>query len=249
MARIDEIAPDIFRISIYVPDFGMQFNQFLIRDEEPLLFATGFRMFFPEMQEAVAKIIKPSELRWIGFSHFESDECGALNQWLKIAPHSEAVTGFVSGMVNINDFADRPAHLLQNGEVLTIGQKKLRYISTPHVPHGWDAGLFFEENDRTLLTSDLFHHNGDTAPLSKESLAERARETLLEFEEGPLAGYVPYNQKTDRILQNLGELEPRTLAVMHGSSFSGNGKQEMQNLREVWKSVMEETKDQTRFGN
>lgn len=249
MAKIDEIAPNVYRISIYVPDFGMQFNQFLLKDEEPLLFATGFKAFFPEMQEAVARLIVPSELRWIGFSHFESDECGALNQWLEIAPHSQAVTGFVNGMVNINDFAERPAHVLQHGEVLSIGNKNLRYISTPHVPHGWDAGLFFEESDRTLLTSDLFHHNGDTEPLTTESLAERARGALLEFEQGPLAGYVPYNHKTDKILQNLSELEPDTLAIMHGSSFYGNGKNEILNLREVWKDVMEGSNDQSHFNS
>lgn len=240
MARIDEIAPDVFRISIYVPDIDMQFNQFLIRDKEPLLFATGLKAFFPEMQEAVKQLMDPSHLRWIGFSHFESDECGSLNNWLELAPQSQAVTGFIGGMVNINDFAIRPAHILENGQVLNIGSKKLRYLSTPHVPHGWDAGLFYEENDRTLLTSDLFHHDGNVEPITRQSLAERTRESLIGFEQSPLAGYIPYSSKTDRILHDLADLRPNTLAVMHGSSFSGDGKKAIEDLREVWKSVLSE---------
>ncbi|MGO4886272.1 hypothetical protein ACJ2A9_00810 [Anaerobacillus sp. MEB173] len=239
MARIDEIAPDIFRISIFVPEANMQFNQFLIRDEEPLLFTTGLKTFFPEMKEAVTRLIDPTKLRWVGFSHFESDECGSLNNWLELAPQSQAVTGFVGGMVNINDFALRPARILQNNEVFSIGKKRLRYISTPHVPHGWDAGLFFEERDKTLLTSDLFHHNGNVEPLTKTSLAERTRETLIGFEQSPLAGYIPYNSKTDKILSNLADLCPKTLATMHGSSFSGDGKKAIEELRVVWKEVLE----------
>jgi flavorubredoxin len=240
MARIDEIAPEIFRISIFVPQAGMQFNQFLIKDDEPLLFTTGLKGFFPEMQEAVSRLIDPTQLRWIGFSHFESDECGSLNQWLEAAPRSEAVTGFVGGMVSINDFALRPARMLQHNEALRIGKKQLRYISTPHVPHGWDAGLFYEETDRTLLTSDLFHHNGDVEPLTQSSLTDRCRDTLIGFEQGPLAGYIPYNSKTDRILHGLAELQPKTLAIMHGSSFSGDGKQAIEELAVVWREVLGE---------
>ena len=240
MARIDEIAPEIFRISIFVPDANMQFNQFLIRDEEPLLFTTGLKAFFPLMREAVTKLIDPTQLRWIGFSHFESDECGSLNEWLELAPQSEAITGFVGGMVNINDFASRPARILQNHELLSIGKKQLRYISTPHVPHGWDAGLFYEESDRTLLTSDLFHHNGNVEPLTVESLAERSAETLRGLEQGPLAGYIPYSAMTERILRELAELQPQTLATMHGSSFSGDGKKAIEDLAVVWKEVLGE---------
>jgi flavorubredoxin len=240
MARIDEIAPDIFRISIFVPQIDMQFNQFLIRDDEPLLFTTGLKSFFPEMRESVARLIDPTQLRWIGFSHFESDECGSLNQWLELAPQSEAVTGFVGAMVNLNDFALRPSRILQNNEVLNTGKKRFRYINTPHVPHGWDAGLFYEESDQTLLTSDLFHHNGDVEPLTKESLTDRCRESLKYFEQGPLASYIPYSPKTDRILRSLAELCPKTLATMHGSSFSGDGKKAIEELADVWKDVLGE---------
>lgn len=141
MTRIDEIAPDIFRISVFVPQADMQFNQFLVRDEEPLLYHTGRKGLFPEIREAVARLIDPTQLRWIGFSHFESDECGSLNQWLEIAPHAQAVTGLVGAMVNVNDFALRPARSLQDNEVFITGKKRFRYIRTPHVPHGWDAGL------------------------------------------------------------------------------------------------------------
>lgn len=238
MARIDEIAPDVFRISIYASQQEMQYNQFLIRDEEPLLFTTGLNAFFPEMKEAVERLIKPTDLRWIGFSHFESDECGSLNKWLELAPQSEAITGIVGALVNINDFALRPARILQNHEVFKTGKKQFRYISTPHVPHGWDAGLFFEETDHTLLTSDLFHHNGDVVPLTKESLADRCRETLIEFQQSPFANYIPYNDKTGQILTDLAELRPVTLAIMHGSSFYGDGKKAIEELAEVWKEVL-----------
>ncbi|HWB09896.1 MAG TPA: hypothetical protein VG826_11750 [Pirellulales bacterium] len=141
---VTEIAPDVFRFCLYAPEIDLQFNFFLIRDDEPLLFTTGYRSSFPLLREAVARVIDPSRIRWIGFSHFESDECGALNYWLDAAPHAEPVCSLVSAMVNMNDFAARPAKGMQDGEVLDTGKYRIRFCSTAQLPHGWDAGLMFE---------------------------------------------------------------------------------------------------------
>ena len=135
--RVDEIAPDIFRLSLFVPEMNIQFNQFLVRDEEPLLFHTGMRQIFPEVREAVAQVIDPATLRWIGFSHFEADECGALNHWLDTAPQASPLCGFVGANVSVNDFADRPARTMNDDEVLSTGRYRFRFLATPHVPHCW----------------------------------------------------------------------------------------------------------------
>ncbi|WP_308639543.1 oxygen-binding di-iron domain-containing protein [Paenibacillus silvisoli] len=238
MAQIDEIAPEVYRISIYVPQIDMQFNHFLIRDDEPLLYHAGLRAMFPEMKEAVSRLLDPSLLRWIGFSHFESDECGALNEWLTAAPNATAVTGLVGALVNVNDFALRPAKALQEGDILTTGSKRFRHIRTPHVPHGWDAGLLFEETGKTLFTSDLFHQNGDVEALTEASLADRCRDLLRGMNQGPLADYIPYSTGTERILNNLAALGPATLATMHGSSFRGDGRKAIQELGEIWKEEL-----------
>ncbi|HEX8772612.1 MAG TPA: hypothetical protein VF735_03335 [Pyrinomonadaceae bacterium] len=166
-SAVAEIAPDVYRISTFHPEGGMQFNQFLIKDEEPFLMHTGLKKMFSVTLEGAATVIDPARLRWIGFSHFESDECGALNEWLAVAPHAQAVCSFVGTVVTVDDFADRPARALNDGEVLEIGHHGLRFLATPHVPHGWDAGLFFDETDRTLLCSDLFFHPGDPEPLTE----------------------------------------------------------------------------------
>ena len=155
-SKVTEIARDVYRISTFNPDFGIQFNQFLIKDDDPFIMHTGLKKMFPITLEAVAKIINPASLRWIGFSHFEQDECGALNEWLSVAPNAQAVCSFVGAMVSVNDFAERPARALADNEVFSLGSHRLKFLATPHFPHGWDAGLFFEESDKTLLCSDLF---------------------------------------------------------------------------------------------
>ena len=238
MFGIREIAPDLFRMSLYVPEIDMQFNYFLLRDEEPLLFGTGLRATFPLLRDAVATLIDPARLRWIGFSHFESDECGALNPWLQVAPAAAPVCSFVGAMVSVNDFADRPARGLMDGEVLATGRYRLRFCSTAHLPHGWDAGVFFEETQGTLLCSDLFHHFGDGEPLTEADLVGRAREAMARMQASPLAGYMPYTPQTHRILDRLAELQPKTLAVMHGSSYVGDGRQALRDLDEVmWETL------------
>ncbi|KQL45277.1 MBL fold metallo-hydrolase [Brevibacillus choshinensis] len=238
MARIDEIAPDIYRISLFNAEAGMQFNHFLIRDEEPLLYHAGYKAMFPILKEAISKLIDPAQLKWVGFSHFESDECGALNEWLSIAQQAQAVTGIVGAMVNVNDFAIRPARILQDKEILCTGKKSLRYLRTPHVPHGWDAGLFFEETDKTLFTSDLFHQNGDVEAITQTSLSDRCSELLKGMQQSPFSEYIPYTRHVDSILCELADYEPKTLAVMHGSSYSGNGKKAIHELAGVWKEVL-----------
>lgn len=221
-SKVMEIAPDVYRISTFQPDFGIQFNQFLIKDDEPFIMHTGFKKMFPITLEAVASVIDPAMLRWIGFSHFESDECGALNEWLAVAPNAQAVCSFVGTTVTVDDFADRPARALADGEVFAIGSHRLKFLATPHVPHGWDAGLFFEERDKTLLCSDLFFHPGDPEPCTESDVVGRASASITEGLAGPLAKDMPYTPYTDATLRRLADLEPRTLAVMHGSSFRGD---------------------------
>src|SRR6187455_244307 len=141
MAKIDEIAPDLYRVSVYAPQFDLQFNHFLIKDDEPLLFHTGMRRMFPEVREAVAQVIDPASLRWISWSHFEVDECGALNEWLAAAPRAQAICSQVGAAVNIEDFANRPPRGLSKDDVIETGRHKYRFVPTPHLPHGWDAGI------------------------------------------------------------------------------------------------------------
>ena len=229
-STVTEIATDVFRISTFHPDFGIQFNQFLVRDDEPFLMHTGMRRMFATTRDAVASVMDPKTLRWIGFSHFEPDECGALNEWLALAPRAEAVCSFVGTAVMMGDFADRPARALADGEVLATGRRRLRFLATPHVPHSWDAGLFFEETERTLFCSDLFFHPGDPAPLTESDVVGPAETAIIEGRQGPLANDLPYTAATDAVLRRLAALEPRVLAIMHGSSFRGDGRAALSGL-------------------
>jgi flavorubredoxin len=231
--NINEIAADVYRISTFVPDYHIEFNQFLIKDEQPFLMHTGFRKMFEVTRAAVAKIIDPAQLRWIGFSHFEPDECGALNEWLQVAPNSQAACSVVGGIVMLNDYADRPARPLNDNEVLEIGKRRLRFLATPHVPHSWDAGLFFEETDQTLLCSDLFFHPQSDEALIESDIVGRARESILFGMQTPLAKDMPYTPYTDSTMQRLAELAPRTLALMHGSSYRGDGRKAIRELAVV----------------
>lgn len=238
MATITEIAPNVHRISILYPEINLQFNHFLVIDEEPLLYHTGMRRMFPEVFEAVKSIIDPAKLRWIGFSHFEVDECGSLNDWLKVAPHAQAVSGVVGSMVNISDFADRPPRALSANEVFSTGKFRFKYRPTPHLPHGWDAGVLFEETQEVLFCSDLFTHNGDVEALTESDILGRARQSLIDFQAGPLMDYMPYTPNTRPLLEGLAELKPRTLATMHGSSFTGDCSKALLELDGVMKEML-----------
>ncbi len=238
---ISEIAPDLFRFCMYAPEIDLQFNYFLVRDEQPLLFTTGYRSGFPMLRKAVAQVIDPAKIRWVGFSHFESDECGALNLWLEDAPQAQPVCGLVSAMININDFAIRPPKAMQDGELLSTGKYRFRYCSTAQFPHGWDAGLLFEETEQTLFCSDLFHQGGNVESLTEDDLSERVRVSMQQMQNGPLANYIPYTPQTDGILKNLADLKPKTLAIMHGSSFAGDGEQALGNLSTSIREILGET--------
>jgi flavorubredoxin len=218
---INEIAPDIFRLSIYVPEYDMQFNHFLVRDEEPLLFHAGLKGMFPVLRDTVAKLIDPGKLRHIAWSHFESDECGALNDWLQIAPQAQPVCTLVGKLVTVDDFSIRPARGMTRDEVLNTGKYRYRFYPSPHIPHGWDAGVLFEETRKTLFCSDLFHHFGNVAPMTTSDLIEPTRKAVQQMQQGPLAGYMPYTRQTEGVLRSLAELKPEMLAVMHGSSYAG----------------------------
>ena len=239
MPHVTEIAPDVYRICVLYPEINLQFCHFLINDEEPLLFHTGLRRMFSEVREGVAKIIDSARLRWISWSHFESDECGSLNDWLATAPHAQPVCNMVGSLVSVNDFCGRQARVLSPHDTLATGKHRLRYYPTPHLPHGWDAGVLFDETDSTLLCSDLFTHGGDVEPLTDTSIVDRASQTLAQFEAGPFASYVPWTQNSARILEGLASLNPKTLAVMHGSSFRGNCSQALRELGVVMKEQLD----------
>jgi flavorubredoxin len=182
-------------------------------------------------------LIDPSLIRWIGFSHFEVDECGALNEWLQVAPHAQAVCSEVGSIVNMSDFALRPARPMKTGDLLETGKHKYRFIQTPHLPHGWDAGVMFEETNKTLLCSDLLHQNGDLVALTDKDILETHKSSILTFEAGPLMDYTPYNHKTKKLLYDLAALKPKTLATMHGSSYFGDCSKVLKDLDEVMKDI------------
>jgi flavorubredoxin len=233
-----EIAPDIFRISVFVPEINLEFSHFLVRDEEPLLFHAGLRGMFPVVREQLSRLMDVSKIRHIGFSHFESDECGALNEWLQVAPEAQPVCGLVGALVSVNDFSLRPATVLTRDDVLLTGRYRFRFVPTPHVPHGWDAGVLFEESERTLFCSDLFHQWGHREPSTDDSIIERCKEALVQAEAGPFANYVPYTHHTGRVLEGLADYRPKTLAAMHGSTYYGDGAQALRDLATVMRDVL-----------
>jgi flavorubredoxin len=235
---VHEIAQDVYRLSLYMPEMKLQFNQFLVNDKEPLLFHTGMRQIFPSVRESVAKVIDPSKLRWISFSHFESDECGALNDWLAVAPQATAACSFVGANVSVNDFASRPARAMLDGEIISTGKYKFRLLATPHVPHCWEASVLFEETQQTLFCSDLFFHWGDAEPVTSSDVVGRFKENLAADQQGPFANAYPYTSQTEPTLKRLAELKPKTLAIMHGSSFTGNGEQAIQDLARAMKEIL-----------
>src|SRR5437879_495083 len=166
MTSVVEIAPDVYRLCTYNPGSDLQFCQFLFKDDEPLLFHTGHRRLFQDVRDAVARVVDPSTVRWIGHSHFEADECGSLNEWLQVAPRAESFCSVVGARTSIADFAIRAPRAVQHEERFSTGRFQFRFLQTPHVPHCWDAGLLFEESQSVLLCSDLLLQRGDVAPLT-----------------------------------------------------------------------------------
>lgn len=226
--RLDEIAPQIYRISTYIPQAGMVFNQFLIDAEEPLLFHTGMRALFPTVSEEIKRVIKPSRLRWIMFGHYEADECGAINEWLAIAPTSTVAHGAVGVMVSINDQASRPARAMKDGETIDLGGKQIRYIATPHVPHGWDAGVIYEETSRTLFAGDLFTSTGKVLPTTDKNILEPALQAEDRF------GATALTPATAPTIRSLADLDIATLALMHAPAFTGAAAPELCALADAY---------------
>jgi flavorubredoxin len=221
--KIAEIADGIFRLSTYVPDIappaGFAFNSFLVRGDEPLLFHTGLHKMFPLNREAVAKLIPAEKLRWIAFGHYEADECGAMNDWMAVAPNAQVAHGQTGCLVSLNDMADRAPRVLADGETIDLGRgKRVRYIDTPHTPHGWDAGVMFEESTGTLLCGDLFTQLGDNPALVQGGdivTPAIAAEDLFQYSAlAPGMGSA---------IRRLTSFKPKTLALMHGPSFQGDG--------------------------
>jgi flavorubredoxin len=221
--KIDEIADGIFRLSTFVPEIGapagFTFNQFLVLGDEPLLFHTGLRKMFPLTRAAASRLVPPERLRWIAFGHYEADECGAMNEWLAVAPQAQVAHGSTGCNVSLNDMADRTPRVLQDGEVIDLGAgKRVRYLDTPHTPHGWDAGVMFEEATGTLLCGDLFTQLGDGPALTEGDIVGPAIAAEDVFQ------YSCLNPGMGATLRGLAKLEPRRLALMHGPSFAGDGR-------------------------
>jgi flavorubredoxin len=220
--RLDEISDGIFRISTPVPPSampgGFSFNQYLIVDDAPLLFHTGLRRTFPAVRDAIARVLPPERLRYIGFSHFEADECGALNDFLAIAPQAEPLCGRVAALVSVQDYADRPPRALGDRERVSLGRHDVHWRDAPHLPHAWECGFLMETTTRTLLCGDLFTQPGhDTVPLTEGDIlgsSETMRSGL---------DYFSHAVNSRQMIERLAAERPTTLACMHGSAWHGDG--------------------------
>jgi flavorubredoxin len=217
--RVDEIADRIYRICtpLDVIPGGFTLNSYLIADDEPLLFHTGLRKLFPVTAEAVSKVLPVGELRWIGGSHFEGDEFGALNEFLAAAPHATAFGAEIGVLTSLDDFALRPARGLREGEEFSLGAHRLQWVYTPHVPHGWDCGVLFDHATKTLLCGDLFTQPGASMPPVTESEILTASEGMR-----GMMDYYAHATSTTEILGRLAGLNPSMLACQHGSAFRGD---------------------------
>jgi flavorubredoxin len=243
--RVDEIAERIYRLSTFLPGVGpsgFTFNQFLVDAEEPLLFHCGQRALFPAVSRAVARLLDLRRLRWIAFSHVEADECGALGEWLAAAPRATVTHGAIGCAIWLNDQAPRPPRALANGEVLDLGGRRVQRLDTPHVPHCWDAGLLHEETTGTLFCSDLLTHVGDPPALTDGDILGPAIAAERQF------GYTALTPATGATIRRLAGLRPRTLAVMHGSSFRGDAAPLLGALAAFYDDLLHEGAAATRRG-
>ena len=235
-ARIDEIADSIFRISVFVPEIGppagFTFNSFLVIDDEPLLFHAGQRRMFPLFSAAVASLMPVEQLRWISFGHVEADECGAMNLWLAAAPKAEVVHGRTACDISLNDLADRAPRAVADGELITSGRRRVRYIDTPHVPHAWESGVVFEETTATLFCGDLFTQFGDVPTTQQDIVpgAIAAEDAFHSSSVGPA---------TAPTIRKLAELKPKTLALMHGPTFIGDGADALNRLADYYEGLVQ----------
>jgi len=220
--QIDEIAKSVYRITTPVPPSvipgGFSFNQYLLASDEPLLFHTGPRKMFPLVREAIEAVVPVARLAYIGLSHFEADECGAMNDFLAVAPQARPLCGRVAAMVSVNDVADRPAHVLGDGDTLALGSHRVRWFDAPHLPHAWECGYLFEESTATLFCGDLFTQPGaDHPPLTRGDILEPSEAFRGKMD------YYSHTKNARTLLDRLASTQPRTLACMHGSAWEGDG--------------------------
>ena len=220
--RIDEIASGIFRISTPVPPEaipgGFSFNQYLVVDEAPLLYHTGTKNMFPKVRDAIATVIPVESLRYIGFSHYEADECGSLNKFLEVAPNAEPLCSQIAKMVSVDDFASRPAHALSDGEELSLGEHKIKWIDTPHLPHGWECGHLFESTTKTLFCGDLFTQGGhEHEALTSNDILEPSEQMRSALD------YYSHTGNVHQLMEKLAINAPEVLACMHGAAWKGDG--------------------------
>jgi len=219
--NVHEIAERLYRISTPVSlpgDVGFSFNQYLIDDDEPLLFHTGLRQLFPLVLEAVQTVMPVTRLRHVAFSHVEADECGALNDWLAVAPHAAPLCGTIAAMVSIGDLADRPPRALADNEAVALGQHTVRWFDAPHLPHGWECGFMMEERTGTLLCGDLFTQPGHgEMPLTEGDILGPSEAFRREMD------YFSHTRNANELLEKLASKNPETLACMHGSAWRGDG--------------------------
>lgn len=219
--NVHEVADGIYRINTPVliqGGQGFSFNQYLVVDDEPLIFHTGLRRMFPLVREAVATILPVDRLRYIAFSHVEADECGSLNEWLAVAPRSQPLCGRVAAMVSITDLADRPPRALADGESVSLGRHEVRWFDTPHLPHAWECGFLMEERTRTLLCGDLFTQGGAESPAIIESDILGPSEAFRRQMD-----YFSHTRDAREMLERLATAQPAILACMHGSAWRGDG--------------------------
>lgn len=220
--RIDEIADGIHRISTAIPPEampgGFTFNQFLIAGDEPLLYHTGLRRIFPAVRAAIERVVPVAKLRYVAFSHYEADECGTLNDFLRLAPRAEPMCSAIAKMVSVDDTSERPARGLADGEEFALGRHRLRWLATPHLPHAWECGHLFETTTRTLFCGDLFTQLGDRhEPVTEKDILGPSTAAREVFD------YYANSRDQSAKFERLARLEPRTLACMHGASWRGDG--------------------------
>jgi flavorubredoxin len=215
--RVTPIATDTYQLTTVVPGAPVTFNQYLVAADEPLLFHTGMRGIFPSVSAAVATVVAPESLRWIGFGHVEADESGSMNEWLALAPDATVVQGFIGVMVSLGDLADRAPRALADGETLDIGGHTMQWFDTPHVPHGWEAGVMYDATTRTLLCGDLFTRLGEFVASSDDDIVGPAV-----LAEDTMSGSFSLHPDSGAAIRRLAELEVQTLAPMHAPAFSGD---------------------------
>jgi flavorubredoxin len=237
MSTISEIAPDVFSICTYDGQIDLQFRQFLIRDEQPLLYHTGTRRMFEGVRDAIGAVIDPASLRWIAFSHFEADECGALNYWLQEARNAQPACSATDALVSVGDFAFRKVRAFGDAETMSTGTHRLRFLATPHLPHGWDAGHLYDETAGVLFCSDLLHQPGDVAATTTESRVAAMRAMLESSRGTPMDWYVPWTPHTRARIERLAGWLPRLCATMHGSAFVGDGAAELRAMADMLEEV------------